>query len=190
MRSSEKCDRQRETTIEVRCAAGAERKTVGNEILCFIPAAAWFLLSVLWAGPLWAQDLRGEITTEQLYVNAPLFERNAREFTPSAEAVERIGKLDRNMEIVVFLGTWCHDSSREVPRLLKILETASNPHISLEMHAVDPEIEDGAGFTEQYGVHRVPTIVFMQEGRELGRIVEHPSGTMEEALLRIAGSGL
>jgi len=39
---------------------------------------------------------------------------------------------------------------------------------ALELHGVDSDIEGGAGFTREYGVLRVPTIVFLREGEKGG----------------------
>ena len=133
--------------------------------------------------------MRGEVTVEQLYAYAPAFEKNALAFTPNPEAIERIGRIDDPIDILVFFGTWCPDSIREVPKLLKILESANNPNIQVELHAVDSAIEDGAGFAQEYGVRQVPSIVFLRNGGEVGRIVVHPETTMEDAVLRLASSG-
>ncbi|MCJ7758669.1 MAG: thioredoxin family protein, partial [Gillisia sp.] len=40
-------------------------------------------------------------------------------FKPSAEAMETIKNNISDYEIMVFMGTWCGDSKREVPKLLK-----------------------------------------------------------------------
>ena len=154
-------------------------------VLCAVLAAALLLLPPLWAKSVFAFDLKGEVTLEQLYINAPEYEEKEQAFTPKAEVTAQIGRVDKNIKIIVFLGTWCPDSKLEVPGLLKIIEAANNPHISVELHAVDRSVEDGAGFALQYGVRRVPTMIFMQDGKELGRIIEHPRGSIEEAVLAI-----
>lgn len=178
-------ERRRGTGRAMRPRSG---RTVRRIFLPSLVIVACLLLTVLRTGAFPTGDLKGEITTEQLYANSPVFEQNARAFTPSPEAIEHIGRMDEDLDVVVFLGTWCHDSRLEVPRLLKILETANNPHISLELYAVDHAIKDGVGFAVEYGVSRVPTIVFVRDGEELGRMVEHPPGTMEDAILEISQS--
>ena len=146
-------------------------------------------LSVLFmvAEPVAAQDLKGKITTEQLYANAPVFRENAQKFTPDAVAVKRIREIDGQLKIVMFLGTWCPDSKREAPKLLKLLEAANNPNISLDLYAVTTSMEDGAGLVKTYGIRAVPTMIFFRGGRELGRIIESPATTMEKDFLKIIG---
>lgn len=58
------------------------------------------------------------------------------------------------------MGTWCGDSKREVPKLYKILEASLN-------------------------IHRVPTVIFYKDGKEVNRIVEHPIKTFEEDIQNI-----
>jgi thiol-disulfide isomerase/thioredoxin len=146
-------------------------------------------LSVLFMAvePVVAQDLKGKITTEQLYAGAPVFRENAQKFTPDAVAVKRIREIGRQLKIVMFLGTWCSDSMREAPKLLKLLEAANNPNISLDLYAVNTSMEDGAGLAKAAGVRAVPTMIFSRDGRELGRIIESPATTMENDFLKIIG---
>jgi thiol-disulfide isomerase/thioredoxin len=139
------------------------------------------------AEPVAAQDLKGKITTEQLYAGAPVFRENAQVFTPDALAVKRIRQIGRQLKIVMFLGTWCSDSRREAPKLLKLLEAAHNPQISLDLYAVTASMEDGAGVAKTYEVRAVPTMIFLRDGRELGRIIESPATTMENDFLKIVG---
>ena len=155
----------------------------------FLSVVALAGLSVVFtlAEPVAAQDLRGKITTEQLYAGAPVFRENARKSTPDAVAVKRIREIGWKLKIVVFLGTWCPDSTREMPKLLKMLEAANNPNISLDLYAVSTSMEDGAGLTKKHRVRAVPTIIFFRDGRELGRIIESPATTMENDFLKIIG---
>jgi thiol-disulfide isomerase/thioredoxin len=134
-----------------------------------------------------AQSLKGKITTEQLYAGAPVFRENAQKFTPDAVAAKRIREIGWQLKIVVFLGTWCPDSMREVPKLLKLLEAANNPNISLHLYALDTFMEDGAGLAKVEGIRAVPTMIFFRDGRELGRIIESPATTMENDFLKIIG---
>ncbi|MGD0489665.1 MAG: hypothetical protein ABSB94_21095 [Syntrophorhabdales bacterium] len=92
--------------------------------ISFMSVVALVGLSVLFmaAEPVAAQDLKGKITTEQLYAGAPVFRENAQKFTPDTVAVKRIREIDWQLKIVMFLGTWCSDSMREAPKLLKLLE--------------------------------------------------------------------
>ncbi|MGD0235278.1 MAG: thioredoxin family protein [Syntrophorhabdales bacterium] len=156
-------------------------------VLWLIAPLAYLCTIAVWVEPVGAEHLTGKITTEQLYTNAPVFKRNAQKFYPGPMTTDKVGQINRNLTIVVFLGTWCDDSEREVPKLLKMLEAANNPNISLELYAVDTKLQDGEGLTKKYGVKAVPTIIFFDHGRELGRITESPKTTLERDFLDIVG---
>ncbi len=131
--------------------------------------------------------LVGELTQKDLYKECPLFKENADQYVPDKKAVAKIKGIKGPLSIVMFLGTWCGDSQRESPKLLKILDAAKNSKISITMYGVDLGKSDGGGLAEKYDIQRVPTIIFLKDGKELGRIIEYPKDTMEEDFLSIVG---
>jgi thiol-disulfide isomerase/thioredoxin len=131
--------------------------------------------------------LVGELTQGDLYRECPLFKENADQYVPDKKAVAKIKRLKEPVSIIMFLGTWCGDSQRESPKLLKILDSAKNPKISITMYGVDATKNEGGGLTKKYDIQRVPTILFLKGGKELGRIVEYPEDTMEADFLAIMG---
>ena len=88
--------------------------------------------------------------------------------------------------LVVFVGTWCEDSHREFPRLIKILETLKYNTDKMQIIAVNRKKESPAGEEGLYNVTRVPTIIVKKYGKEIGRITEMPeTGFLEKDLLNI-----
>lgn len=88
--------------------------------------------------------------------------------------------------LTVFMGTWCDDSHREIPRLMKILEALNYPEQKLRIIAVNRKKESPSGEEGQYNIQKVPTIIVSKYGKELGRIIEMPkSGWLEKDLLEI-----
>ena len=152
-----------------------------------IAALASLCTIAVWVEPVAAQHLTGKISTEQLYTNAPVFKQNAQNFCPDPMTTEKVRQIGWSLTIMMFLGTWCDDSKREAPKLLKLLEAADNPNISLELYAVDAKLQDGKGLTKKYGVKAVPTIIFFDHGREQGRIIESPKISLEGDFLDIVG---
>lgn len=89
-------------------------------------------------------------------------------------------------QIIVFLGTWCEDSHREFPRLMKILEAVNYPDEKLTIIAVNRKKESPSGEEGQFNIQKVPTIIVKKYGKELGRIIEFPkTGFIEKDLLEI-----
>jgi hypothetical protein len=117
------------------------------------------------------------------------FLKNYSEYTVDSARAEKLTPLLKNKTVVVFLGTWCGDSRREVPRLLKILDYCGFPDASLKLVMVD--YRDGAykqsPQREEKGkrIFRVPTIQLYSGKKELGRIIEFPTTKLEEDLLAI-----
>ena len=88
--------------------------------------------------------------------------------------------------IVVFIGTWCEDSHREFPRLIKILDALKYNPDKLQLIAVNRKKESPSGEEGLYNVKKVPTIILKKYGKEIGRIVEMPeTGYLERDLLNI-----
>ena len=88
--------------------------------------------------------------------------------------------------ITVFMGTWCEDSRRDFPRLMKILEEVKYPENKLAIIAVNRKKESPTGDEARYNLQKVPTIIVEKYGKELGRIIEMPTtGYIERDLVEI-----
>ncbi|MDR3025294.1 thioredoxin family protein [Chryseobacterium sp.] len=95
---------------------------------------------------------------------------------------EKIGTYD----MIVFMGTWCEDSHRDFPRLMKILEAVNYPENKLTIIAVNRKKESPTGDESLYNLQKVPTIILKRYGKEIGRIVEMPTtGYIERDLVEI-----
>jgi len=95
---------------------------------------------------------------------------------------EKIGTYD----MIVFMGTWCEDSHRDFPRLMKILEAVNYPENKLNIIAVNRKKESPTGDESLYNLQKVPTIILKRYGKEIGRIVEMPTtGYIERDLVEI-----
>ena len=91
--------------------------------------------------------------------------------------------------ITIFMGTWCGDSRREVPRVLKMLDCCGFPtnQLTLIMVSNTDSMYKKTPLHEEAGknIVRVPTIIVEQKGAEIGRIIEFPVTSLEKDLLTI-----
>ncbi|MEX0289828.1 MAG: thioredoxin family protein [Flavobacteriaceae bacterium] len=91
--------------------------------------------------------------------------------------------------IKAFMGTWCGDSKREVPRLYKILRAANFPMDQLTMVAVDyikPNYKKSpTGEEKGLNIVKVPTFIFFKNGKEVNRIIEFPVTSLEKDISAI-----
>jgi hypothetical protein len=102
-------------------------------------------------------------------------------YRPKLSTLRRIAELLPNAHVEVVAASWCRDCRREVPRFARIAEHLNG--WTLELLGDDPATR------ERLAIRRIPTFVVRsaEGGRELGRIVESPSGeSLEADLLAIA----
>ena len=132
--------------------------------------------------------LIGQITAEQLTSNFKAFDNTERKTHLSEKSITSLTEIKGTYSIKAFLGTWCHDSEREIPILLDIINTAKNPNLQLSLIALNEDKEDPKGLAKQYQIKYTPTIVIEANGIEIGRIVERPENSLEDDILSIINS--
>lgn len=135
--------------------------------------------------------LLGKINKEALnkVPYASWFTKGFEEYTPDVKTINSLKESLSAYTITAFMGTWCGDSKREIPRLYKILEAAQFPLDRLTLIAVARNAENykqsPGGEHEGMNIHRVPTIIFYKDGKEVNRIVESPIVSLEKDILAI-----
>jgi tetratricopeptide (TPR) repeat protein len=155
-------------------------------------------LLCLWALPclLWAQKqdthLFGVVTRDSLHKepHATWFKKNYDDYQPTPSVIEQLKQLKFNdLSIKIFFGTWCGDTKRELPRLLKVLDAINFPKEKITFIALssDEKTYKQSKNREEKGYHifRVGSYVMEKNGVELNRIVEYPIFSMEQDILTI-----
>ncbi len=129
--------------------------------------------------------LLGSITHEALQKGsyAKWYTTGYEEYAPDDVRISRFNEVLKEHEILLFMGTWCSDSQREVPRFMKILERADFPEDQITIVAVDKRDEfyktSPGGEEKGWNIEFVPTFIFLKDGREVNRIVELPVNSLE-----------
>ncbi len=117
------------------------------------------------------------------------FQPNYDSYVVDSATCKFVEPLLKNKKITIFLGTWCGDSKREVPRILKMLDCCNFPAGQLQLIMVsnmDSSYKQSPMHEESgRNIVRVPTIIIEEGGRESGRIVEYPVISLEKDLLAI-----
>lgn len=118
------------------------------------------------------------------------FSKNYADYMPSTEIISQLKSLDfKDYSIMIFLGTWCGDSHREVPRFVKVLDEIGFSQSAVTMVAlsnVDSVYKQSPTHEEQgRHIYRVPTFIVSKKGEEVNRIIEFPVLTLEQDLLAI-----
>ena len=113
------------------------------------------------------------------------FEENSTAYTPDMSLIEEIKPLLKPCFVKVFMGSWCEDSQREVPALLKLLDLADFDSSQLEIIAMTHNKDTPENYEADYQIEFIPTIMFFKDGAELNRIVEYTQETLELDILKI-----
>ncbi len=87
-------------------------------------------------------------------------------------------------DVLIFLGTWCPDSREHVPKFIRIMDEAGVDRKHIKLIGLDRD-KTLNGLTDKYNITRVPTFIFFENGREIGRIVEHPQVSLLNHIARI-----
>ncbi|KTF17809.1 thioredoxin family protein [Pseudoalteromonas sp. 10-33] len=123
----------------------------------------------------------GEISTQALLSDYDKFNEQYNAFTPTEQDIALMQKLE-GKELIVLFGTWCHDSHREVPKLIKLIDESKVELASIDYVAVGYNKRDDAGIAEAYDLQYTPTFIVKDDGKELVRVIEKPTGTLAEDL--------
>jgi thiol-disulfide isomerase/thioredoxin len=129
--------------------------------------------------------LVGKQTLEAIIEHSPDYENRMKSYKPDGAAVSFLSKYARKTDILIYFGSWCPHCEAWVPRLIKALQSASNDSLSTRFVALPRNFASDED-ARAWGIHGVPTIIVIQGGREVGRLVGPPeTGTIEMALVKL-----
>ena len=126
----------------------------------------------------------GDISIKTLFENHEGFQDNYEEYQPGNLLDPA---LFRGVEIYMLFGTWCHDSKREVPRLLSLLNKLDVPENQINLIGLNFMKNDSQDRGKKFQIKKTPTFVFLRNQKEIGRKVEMPEISLEADLLKILG---
>ena len=126
--------------------------------------------------------LLGEINIDQLKE----YTKNwSNIYNPKNDILKMIKPLIKKKGMVLIMGTWCEDSEREIPGLIKILESVNYDITKMRIIAVDENKITPNFIEKDYDLINIPTIIFYDNKKEINRIVEFPIKSIEEDILDI-----
>ena len=106
-------------------------------------------------------------------------------YEPDEYILKQIKSLNDSVDIQIFMGTWCSDCRREVPRFLKILDFSGFKQNKLQIVNVDRQMKSPTHEEKNKNIEFVPTFIINKNEIEIGRILEFPIITLESDLLSI-----
>jgi thiol-disulfide isomerase/thioredoxin len=120
--------------------------------------------------------LVGPISQETLFEQEQRFKEHFSSSSVSQQDKALITSWPKDLHIDIYFGTWCHDSQREVPQILSILQ--HNSDISYKLIALDIEKSDPQQLATKHQVKYTPTFIIYKGKKEVGRIVERPNKSL------------
>jgi thiol-disulfide isomerase/thioredoxin len=153
---------------------------------------AYFFLSM----SLFAQNqepkLLGTVSEDALRKEpyASWFVKNYDEYQPNQDIITQLKSYPLSIYTVkIFFGTWCGDTKREMPRMMKVLDQIGFSKSNITFIALDNDDKNykQSPAQEEKGmsIYRVPTFIFYEKGKEIARINELPVQSTERDLLQI-----
>jgi thiol-disulfide isomerase/thioredoxin len=139
--------------------------------------------------------LLGWVTPDSLCRARPEFQPLPGAYQPAERTLQLLRCYDEPATVLIFFGSWCSDSKREMPKFFAALDLAANKNFSTRLFGLDRSKKDAAGFAEAFGITHVPTFIFLRGERafsgnghsfseqtkgELGRITETPAISIEQ----------
>ena len=102
-----------------------------------------------------ADALVGQVSREQIETTHPEWVQSEVAAAPDAETAHALAAVTPGAEVTVFLGTWCGDSEREVPRLWRALDEAGGS-VPFQIHyiGVDRQKKEPAAPIAKVARHR------------------------------------
>ena len=111
-------------------------------------------------------------------------------YHPNPTVVDALKKQKlSNYSVKIYFGSWCGDSKRELPRLMRLLKEIKFPEKNIALIGVDDSTEvykqSPKRLEAGLNIYRVPTFIIYEGKNEVSRIVEYPVETPERDLLKI-----
>ncbi len=136
-------------------------------------------LTYSYTGELTEQDLLNSKYTERWY------KQRLQRYTPNAKDLKTIKKHINDYDIVLFMGTWCPDSHREVPHFYKLLHQADYDFDHLTAYTLNHNMQSKNHDEKGYNITNVPTFIFYKDGKEVNRFVERAHHTLAKDIAQI-----
>lgn len=121
----------------------------------------------------------------EILYNLKWFSNKYVDFTPTYKLTDKIVKDLEHSHFFVFMGTWCHDTKMFLPKFFKLLDSLNISKDQITLFNVDEKKRHPKAPIKKFGIQYLPTVVFIKDDIEIGRIVEFPFSSMEEDISKI-----
>ncbi len=94
-------------------------------------------------------------------------------YKPDTATLNTFERTKGKYQYVVFGGTWCEDTQFILPKFFKLQEASGISDDVITLFGVNRAKTSLGNIAKAFNVTLVPTIIVMQDGKEIGRVVEY-----------------
>lgn len=117
------------------------------------------------------------------------FKENMKWGQADAAAIEAFKKNKDKFTMIVFGGTWCHDTQNLLPVFYRLVDKSGYPDKNITLIGVDRKKQTLYNLQTKYNIKNVPTFIVMHDGKEVGRVVEYgKEGAIDKELGQMVAS--
>lgn len=135
--------------------------------------------------------LRGTLTRALIENDTSFawFKQNMQYGTVDPFALDVFKQKSSQFSMIVFGGTWCHDTQNLLPKFYRLIDKSGFPENKVTLIGVDRAKTAPGGLHTIWNITNVPTFIIIKDGKEAGRVVEYgKTGNMEKELADIVAT--
>ena len=112
---------------------------------------------------------------------------SADDYTPDENAVKIIADSIKTNQygFILFTSNWCPDCKLQMPRIIKLFDKIGFDKNKCDIYGLDYKKTEPSGIYLTYEIKRVPTLIILKNNSEVGRVVETPTESWEQDILKI-----
>lgn len=109
----------------------------------------------------------------------------SKDYIPDPEYINEISSAysPGKHSFILFSASWCGDSEDGMPIIYEILSMAGINFEAVTLYGLDEDKKLPSGRATEMNIEKVPTLIILKDGVEVGRIIETPTKSWEEDLL-------
>jgi len=111
------------------------------------------------------------------------FEPSYNSYVMDTATIRELKQYVEPMQVLVFAGSWCSDTQRELPKFYRIADAIGLPEPKIHVHMLNEEKKGFYVNEAVFEVKSVPTCIFLKNGKEVGRIIEMSTQAFEKEWL-------
>lgn len=117
----------------------------------------------------------GEITMSDISSKLSGFDENVSDMNWNQTQLDTIQSFGNKLQFKIFFAEWCHDSKKEVPKIINLLQELKLTSEQTWFYSLDTQKSDPKQFAKQHQITNTPTLILLIDNKEVGRIKEYPT---------------